>query len=441
MPVVRAKDTTAVVSGSGAGVVDASASGLLDGTELIRYSADLGGGLRRTLRGADQVIVTDSNRDQAHRWSSSQDAVGFTESGGPDDDLLQPDSADARLPVFASTDPANQTIAVQQGPVTAVASSYGEPFAYRPEDRAVMAIDGDPTTAWRVADRFDAIGERILLSVGSGIDHVTLLQAPDGGRQRHITAIDLRIGDTAPTRVVLDDSSLRGAGQRIDIEPTTGPTEVEIRVAATQSPTPVPGPALAAVGFAEIDLGLAPTVEIVRPPTEVLDRLRAVRDRTPVSLLFTRLRHDPQDRFRADPEPGLERRFPLATSLDVEPDVTVRLDPRASDELLSEVLGVDGPIASDRLAGVPRAAAASAVDDDPTTSWISPFAYPDEHTLRIPLDPGESFDQFTVSQPGDEHEVLHHHRAEGRRRERELEGRGARAGRERAQHGGCCPRP
>ena len=42
------------------------------------------------------------------------------------------------------------TVAVQEGPVRARATAYGEPFAYRPEDRAVMAVDGDPATAWRV---------------------------------------------------------------------------------------------------------------------------------------------------------------------------------------------------------------------------------------------------------------------------------------------------
>ena len=41
------------------------------------------------------------------------------------------------------------TVAVQDGPVRARATAYGEPFAYRPEDRPSMAVDGDPSTAWR----------------------------------------------------------------------------------------------------------------------------------------------------------------------------------------------------------------------------------------------------------------------------------------------------
>ena len=399
VPVVRTKLETVLVSGSGDGVVDAAAAGILDGTELIRYSADLGDRLRPAIRNASEIIVTDSNRDRARRWNSSQDSVGFTESGGPATDLLRVESADSRLPVFASSDPTNQTVATQQGPVTAIASAYGEPFAFRPEDRAAMAIDGDPKTAWRVSDRFATIGERIVLTTTQGIDHVTLLQPRFSERQRHITAIDLLVADRPPQRIELGPESLTGTGQRIEFEPSAGATGVEITVAATQTPTQVSGPRLAAVGFAEIDVGLGPTTEVVRPPTEVLDLLPAVRDRTPVSLVFTRLRHDPTDRFRADPEQGLERSFSLGEGREMGVDVTVRLDPRATDEVLGEVLGVDGPVATDRLAGVPGAAAWAVADGEPDTAWISPFAYPGEHVLDIPLGDGRVPRRFTITQP------------------------------------------
>ena len=36
-----------------------------------------------------------------------------------------------------------ETVALQQDGATAVASAYGEPTAYRPEDRADQAVDGD----------------------------------------------------------------------------------------------------------------------------------------------------------------------------------------------------------------------------------------------------------------------------------------------------------
>ena len=179
------RTTSSLVVGSGDGIVDAAAAGLLDGHELVRYS---GSGVTD----AAEVIVTDSNRARAHHWRGSQDVVGFTEDDDPSTpDLLRADPADERLPVFGDADAA-PTVAVQDGPVRARASAYGEPFAYRPEDRAVMAIDGDPATAWRVADRSDPIGEQLELTIAEPIDHVTLQQAPGAAAVRHIGRCDAR---------------------------------------------------------------------------------------------------------------------------------------------------------------------------------------------------------------------------------------------------------
>ena len=161
VPVVRAKDDVVVVVGSGDGLVDAAAAGLLDGHELIRYTGSAGDDLATLVDGASEIVVTDSNRARAHHWRSSQDVVGLTEDDDPaTPDVLRVDPADERLPVFGDSTAA-PTVAVQEGPVRARATAYGEPFAYRPEDRAAMAVDGDPTTAWRVADRADPIGERL----------------------------------------------------------------------------------------------------------------------------------------------------------------------------------------------------------------------------------------------------------------------------------------
>ena len=118
------------------------------------------------LRDADQVLITDSNRDRAHHWRSSQDVTGFTESGGPGSDVLRlRRAATSGCPCSQRLRPGTQTIAVQEGPVTATASSYGEPFAYRPEDRPLMADRRRPDHAWLVADRAPAEGQRIRFQV------------------------------------------------------------------------------------------------------------------------------------------------------------------------------------------------------------------------------------------------------------------------------------
>ena len=66
--VIRAATHSLVVSGSGDGLVDAAAAGLLDGDAVVRYSASLDRvDLADAIDDADGVIVTDSNRDRARR--------------------------------------------------------------------------------------------------------------------------------------------------------------------------------------------------------------------------------------------------------------------------------------------------------------------------------------------------------------------------------------
>ena len=337
VPIVRAKDDVVVVAGNGDGVIDAAAAGLLDGTELIRYAGSLGPELD-TDGTVDQIIVTDTNRARAHHWRGSQDVVGLTEDDDPrSPDVLRSDPADERLALFP--DPASATtVAVQEGPVRARASAYGEPFAYRPEDRAAMAIDGDPDTAWRVADRAPAEGEHLRLDIDDPIDHLVLRQPAGAARGRHIGTVTIEVDDEAPIAVTLDDRSLGPDGQRIDIAPTLGASTVTITIDSVVVPDPQDiGPALAAVGFAEVDAGVGPTVEVVQPP--------AVPDveGVPRSYVFSRLRTRPSDRWRSDPEPTMVRRFAVPRAIESSPEVTVRLDQRASDEVLAGLLGIRRP--------------------------------------------------------------------------------------------------
>ncbi len=188
VPTVRVKDTSVVVSGNGDGLVDAAAAGVIDGSELILYSASFeGDALSDELDRSERLVVTDSNRDRAHHWRSSQDVTGYTEDGGAGPGVQRYESGDQRLAVFDTTDPATQTVSVQDGPVTATASAYGEPFAYLPEHRPVMAIDGDLDTSWLVGDRATAIDEFISFEVSEPVDHVTLRQPDTADGVRRIS--------------------------------------------------------------------------------------------------------------------------------------------------------------------------------------------------------------------------------------------------------------
>ena len=363
--IVRAAEAELVVSGSGDGLVDAAAVDLLaSGRAVVRYSADLDD--ESALGTALGVVVTDSNRDRARHWRGSQDTVGFTEPGGPEQGVLRPSASDARLDVFATTDPSTQTIAVQRGPVVASATSYGEPFAYLPEHRAAMAVDGDRATAWIVGEHGDPIDETIRLEAAEPIVRLVLHQAAAEG-DRRISRISVRSPDTHTTTIDLDESSWNGAGQTIELGTTTG--QVDLTIDAVTGGTPFTGSFVAGVGFAEIDAGLGPTTEVVRPPHDALDSVSAA---TPLALTFTRLRSDPMNRWRDDPEPELVREVDLPAGREFEVGLTMRVDARASDAELASMFG--WPVVADsRLTGSPRHAGVAAFDSDPDTAWITAF--------------------------------------------------------------------
>ena len=205
----------------------------------------------------------------------------------------------------------SQTVAIQTGPVTARASAYGEVFAYRPEDRAAMAIDGDATTAWRVADRFDATGQFIELTARAThrLDRRPATDRRfDGRRTEPVDHGDRR--ERRWWRVRSASTSTRRhdrpSGQSLPL-PTSG-TTVRLTIAATAA-APGSGDGLVAtgldaVGFAEIRTGLGPTVEVTRPPIDWLAQVTSgeLVD-TPIDQVLTRLRVDPANRWRRDPEP------------------------------------------------------------------------------------------------------------------------------------------
>ncbi len=354
--VIRAKSAVVAVAGSGDGVVDAAAAGLIDGTELLVYTAS-----DTSASPLSGLIVTDSNRDQARQWRGSQDTRGFTESGGDEPGVATFDSADQRLEVFNASDGVagaeSQTVVVQTGPVTARASAYGEVFAYRPEDRAAMAIDGDLTTAWRVADRFDATGQFIELTAERSIDSIDVVQPIDGSTgaapNRWITAVDVGVDGRAPVRFDLDETS-RSSGQTLQL-PTPG-TTVRLTIATTAA-TPGSGDGLVAtgldaVGFAEIRTGLGPTTEVTRPPTDWVAELTAgeLVD-TPIDQVFTRLRVDPANRWRRDPETRIVRDVTVPAGYGAVTEATVRLAARADDVVIAELarpVGRDGVRAAHR---------------------------------------------------------------------------------------------
>src|SRR5690606_23633593 len=122
------------------GLVEAAGAGLIDGTELIRYSASLDEDeIRAALDDGAVLLVTDSNRRRGERWTTVRHTRGYTERAGQDP--LREDHSDNRLPVFPDADDTTRTVAVQRGDVVADATSYGNTITFTSEERPPLAVD------------------------------------------------------------------------------------------------------------------------------------------------------------------------------------------------------------------------------------------------------------------------------------------------------------
>jgi arabinofuranan 3-O-arabinosyltransferase len=394
VPIDRTKQGEVLVVGSGMGLIDAAAAGLVDGTELIRYSAS---GQPEQAAGSESspatpVIVTDTNRKQAHQWRGSRDVTGMTEDVGPA--VLDDDLADHRLPVFPDLAAERFTTAAQRGPVTAIASSYGDPITYRPEDRAFAAVDGDLSTAWRVADRGEPVGERIQLNItdGSAPSRLSVVQDQAAGAGRWIAQVRVRTS-SGQIDVALDDTSRSNPGQAIDLPPGSGDW-IEVEITGTSTGTRPEYPELGPVGFAELRVDeLRPTTEVVVLSSDTAD----VGSATDTSIVLTRWRADASDPVRRDPERTIEREWLSASSGLFSVVGTARLTAHPTDDQLAALLGFTAtPIASGSLPGAPLAAAWTAFDSDPTTGWVSPPGDP-APMVGIRLTEARSIDRLELT--------------------------------------------
>jgi arabinofuranan 3-O-arabinosyltransferase len=408
--IVRAATDALVVSGSGDGIVDAAAAGLLpDGAVLVYSAAIEPDELDDLLAASAGLLVTDSNRVRARHWRGSQDTTGFTESASRDGaeptTLTEPAVGDARLPVFtasadATVDADTQTTAEQRGPVIARASAYGQPFALLPEHRPLMAVDGDPGTAWVVGEHGDPIGESFTATLGDpdGLPRqLTITQYDGEWQQRQISRLTLGY-HAADGRLLgalpVDVAPAAAGATTVPLDVPEGTARIVATIDAVEGGEPNTEGIVAGVGFVEFDLGLGPTTEVVRVPSDALDRLPVG---TPLAIVFTRLRSDPSDRWRDDPEPALVREFTLPQARTLQVRLTVGVDARADDGQLADLLGWPAR-ASSRLAGRPEHAGPAAVDGDATTAWITGYDAAAGATLTID-DVSEPVTALTIHQP------------------------------------------
>ena len=390
LPIVRVERATRPVlfAGDGEGVVEAAEAGLLRNDAPLLYSAALARDTKTraaALAAGADLVLTDSNRRRARRWSTVRENTGYTEQSG--EKALVRDLGDARLPVFPDATDNAFTVAQQRGVRAVRASRYGNPVTYTPEDRPVMALDGDPATAWRVDAFDDPRGERLLIELRRPVttDHVTLLQPVTGPRNRYITRATLHFDRGKPLTVDLTDASRQLPGQRIDFGRRVV-RKLEIRVDATNTGTRDSYIGLSAVGLAEVGIGDVHVDEVVRLPTDLLATAGSRSPDHRLTILLARAR-SAQLPPRSDEELALARTFTLPTARTFSLAGTARVSANADDANVDRTLGAEGVRASSsgRLPGDLRARPSLALDGDPTTFWSSGLGQTDGTWLAYDL--------------------------------------------------------
>ncbi|MCM3924418.1 alpha-(1-_3)-arabinofuranosyltransferase family protein, partial [Frankia sp. AiPs1] len=405
-PILRTATTTRplLVSGNGEALVDAAASGLLAepiaSGRAILYAPELAskpGELAQALDDGADLLVSDTNRLRAERWTGVRENYGYVEQPGVAP--LVKDPNDNRLPLFGDETTANETTAALHAPgepvqIAAVtASAYGNSFAYGPWDRPVRGIDGNINTAWRVGAFTDPTGEawQTTLAAPATTDHVRLTQPLSGPRNRWITRATLTFDGGSPVTVDLTPSSRTQVGQVVSFPSRTFRT-LHIRVDATNYGRQRTYDNVSAVGFAEVEIpgadGKALTAdEVLRMPSDSLDAAGASSLGHRLALQMSRDRANPAEPFKQDTEEIISRSFALPTARTFALTGTARISAYAADDHIDRLLGrpANLPVvtSSGRLPGSLAARSSSAFDGDTTTAWSPGIGDPGGSWLQV----------------------------------------------------------
>ncbi|MBA2625034.1 MAG: DUF3367 domain-containing protein, partial [Acidimicrobiia bacterium] len=386
-PIVRASsaDRPLLLAGSGEGVVEAAAAGLLDGEAAIFYSAGMADDptlRQRVLDAGAELVLTDSNRRRGRRWSTVWENTGYTERAG--EEPLVEDPTDNRLPLFPDAGDDAFTTVEQRGVRRVEATSYGNPNTFVPETRAANALDGDVETAWRTGDFSPVTGERLVVELEEPVttDTIEVVQPITGNRNRFITEVEVRLdGDDIGT-FDLDGRSRRARGQRLELGPRTFST-MELVVAGDNVGRRKRYDGQSPVGFAEVRIADVRVDEVVRLPSDLMDAAGDGSADHDLTVLLDRARQDPIDPGRTDEEQSMVRAFELPTTRRFTLAGDARISPEVAEPEVDRLLGIptaeEGGVtarSSSHLEGILSSRASSALDGDEDTVWRTRFGAP-----------------------------------------------------------------
>jgi len=372
-----------ILAGSGSGIVDMAAAGLIDGSQTqgpLLYSAALDPTqLNAAMSQGADLVVTDTNRKQAQRWGSIRDTLGYTEQAG--EQPLATDLTDARLPVFPGAGDDAYTVSEQRGITGIRATEYGDPVSYDPSVRPDQAIDGDTTTAWEAGAFSDPTGARLEIDLAHPVttSWINLVQPLTGATERYITKATLTFDGGSPITFSMNGLSRTAIGQTINF-PTRTFQRVDFTIDDINFGRRADYSGGSGVGLAEVRIPGVSMQEVVRLPTDLLSAAGAASLQHNLTIELTRLRANPQESYITDPELNISRTFSLPTARTFMLTGEVRLASAASDPAIDATLGRPTPAqgaiiaqASSHLPGNIDSRPYSAIDGDPTTAWTTGF--------------------------------------------------------------------
>lgn len=330
----RITQNPVVVSADGTGLVDLATAGLIDGQSTLLTSGALShSALSDALANTPELIVTDSNRKRAHQWRGSQEVWGATEGVGPIVDSF--DAFDNRLPVFPPAVDRLETYSIAENYSGSVmsATAYGALLSYLPEYRPSNANDGNVNTSWSIGWGVDPIGQTLTYTSNVSqpkVEHLELIPAQLSVEQRQVNVISVSVEGSPWTTHTIDPSALV---TRIELDQPA--QSVRIRIdGVTEGDNQLP------VGWAEI---LPPAFQRSEEITVPSDATMVVLPTTPVSFVFSRLRADPYDPRRQDPELSINRNFFVThrSSFTISAQATTTGNAEVSSTCRDDLLTID----------------------------------------------------------------------------------------------------
>jgi arabinofuranan 3-O-arabinosyltransferase len=408
---VRTEDSAdpVILSGDGAGMVEAAGAGLLNGDGSIFYAASLRSGTQSSsvTSAPATLVLTDTNPLTTYLWGSLQANQGEIQQPGVAD--IENNPSDYSLPVFPGETAADQTVAEVSGVSSVRATQYGDSLTFTPEFKPLNALDGNPDTAWSFGSHEPVNGvtldARLLQPVTT--DHVTLHQLGQLGQsKRRITAVTLKFDGHDAVRVNLTDASLSAAGQTVAF-PVRTFSDFQLVVDGATGGRDKRYDGLPQVGFTEISIpGVGPAAETRRLPTDLFEMVPNSID-DPIDILMQRSRVVGTP--RQDPEPTMSRTFTLPGARSFSVGGTAEINAADSDYLIDQLIGLNQPAmgttgpaivvsanSSTRLVGDRSARANAAVDGDPDTAWIAESGNQDGDWLSVELSHPISFDHLDL---------------------------------------------